>query len=237
MAQEAPSGHVWKVLTCAHCGHQITVLVDCKNRFCPLCSPRRSARIANRLNFLINKIQKRPEFGLKMITLSMANCGDVALGIRQLVSAFRRMRNRRLWKMYVDGGAFVIEVTGRPGNWHPHIHAIVYSRYIPWKSLHKTWSQVSGGNAVFISACSPDAAIKYTTKYISKSVVPAHLQEQLSEALRRFRLFQRFGSWHKVSLPSRLYDHRCEDCGRCDWLAPYQIERHLIGPQVRYSRH
>lgn len=231
MAQTPLIDHQWRTLVCAHCGHEIKVLVDCKNRFCPECSPRRSARIANRLQWLINKIQKRPTWRLKMITLSMANCSDLEFGIKQLVSSFRRLRQRRLWKYNVDGGAFVIEVTGRPGSWHPHIHAIVYSRFIPWKKLWRDWKQCSGGSAVWISSVSSQGAIKYITKYISKSDVPAHLWQQLSIELQRFRLFQRFGSWHNLKLPARIMDYRCESCGSCDWLADVYYE-HI---QRRYA--
>ncbi len=235
MAQNGSVSHEWRNIVCAHCGHEIAVLVDCKNRFCPECAPRRSARIANRLQFLVNKIQKRDRWRLKMITLSMANCSDVQKGIKQLVASFRRLRNRRLWKTHVDGGAFVIEVTGRPGNWHPHIHAVVYSRFIPWKNLWRDWKQCSGGNAVYITATSLEGAIKYITKYISKSAVPSHLWEELSIELRRFRLFQRFGSWHNIALPSRVFDYRCESCGRCDWLADVYYDHIAKRYPVRYG--
>lgn len=234
MAQNNLSDHQWRTLTCCHCGYEISVLVDCNNRFCPDCSPRRAARIASRLTFLINKIQKKPTWGLKMITLSTTNCKQVDSGIRHLIQSFRRLRNRQLWQSHVDGGAFVIEVTGRPGNWHPHIHAIVYSRYIPWKQLHSAWRRVSGGTACFITSCSKEGATRYVTKYITKSDVPSHLLLQLSTELRRFRLFQRFGTWHNIKLPARVYDYRCEACGRSDWLANTYLEHHIGHSFVRH---
>ena len=221
MAQKELPGHEWRTLTCAHCGQNIRVLVDCKNRFCPECSPRRSARIAARLTWLINKIQKKQGWGIKLITLSTSNCVDVDSGIKHLVASFRKMRNRALWQTKVDGGAFVIEITGRPGSWHPHIHAIVYSVFIPWKTLWRDWKQCSGGTAVWISSSTPAAATSHIVKYVSKTAVPLHLQLQLSTELRAFRLFQRFGSWHRLKLPSRLYDHPCEKCGKSDWLYDY----------------
>lgn len=219
MAQESSPEHSWRVLVCAHCGHEIKVLVDCKNRFCSQCAPRRSARISNRLNWLVNHIKPLPGYRLKMITLSTSNCSDIRSGVSHLLKSFRKLRQRTFWREKVEGGGFVIEITGRPGNWHPHIHAVLYSSYMPWRRLWKDWKQVSGGNAVYITSCSPDAAMRYITKYISKSIVPPHLQVQLSMELSRYRLFQRFGSWHGLKLPSRVWDYRCESCGRCDWLA------------------
>lgn len=235
MAQNQISSHQWRTMVCCHCGHEINVLVACKNRFCPDCSPRRSARIASRLTWLINHIQKKPGFGLKLVTLSTANCSDVQSGIKHLLRSFRKLRNRAFWNNYVTGGAFVIEVTGRPGDWHPHIHAVIYARYIPWRLLHKHWKQSSGGNAVWINSVAPSGAIKYITKYISKTNVPAHLQVELSDALRRFRLFQRFGCWHDMRLPSRVWDYRCESCGRSDWLANEILERGVGHSFVRHG--
>lgn len=221
----ATKTHRWRTLTCCHCGHNIKVLIDCNNRFCPACSPRRSARIRSRLGWLIKNMQKKTGFRLKMITLSATNCSDVQQGIVHLVASFRKMRNRALFKNHVDGGAFVIEVTGRPGHWHPHIHAIIYSRYIPWRALWRDWKQCSGGNAVWITSVAPSAAAAYITKYISKSAVPVPLQIELSEQLKQFRLFQRFGCWHNLKLPSRVYDYKCEQCGGSDWLADRDFKK------------
>lgn len=235
MAQNQLSDHQWRTMVCCHCGHEISVLVDCRNRFCPDCSPRRSARIASRLTWLINHIEKQPGAGLKLITLSTANCSDVRLGIAHLIKSFRKLRNRAFWGRYVYGGAFVIEVTGRPGDWHPHIHAVVYSLYLPQKKLSQGWRKVSGGTACWINSVAPSKAAHYVTKYISKSNVPSHLLLQLSDELRRFRLFQRFGSWHNLKLPARIYDYRCESCGRSDWLANEVIENHMSHSWTRYG--
>lgn len=224
MAQENPPAHEFRTLTCAHCGFQIRVSIDCKFRFCSICAPRRSARIARRLAFLILNTEKIDNYRFKMLTLSMSNCSDIEAGIQALVSNFRRLRYRALWKRYVVSGAFVIEVTGRPGNWHPHIHAIIYSRFIPWRKLASTWKQISGGSGCHITAVDPNKAAAYVNKYISKSQVPNHLQRPLSDALRRFRLFQRFGAWHSLRIPRRLYDYPCDNCKKTDWLSSQQID-------------
>lgn len=235
MAQNLSPDHQWRTLVCCHCGHEISVLVDCKNRFCPDCSPRRSARIASRLVWLINHIDKKPQYGLKLLTLSTENCSDVQAGIKELLASFRKLRNRAFWRQYVAGGAFVIEITGNTNSWHPHIHAVIYSKYIPWRLIHKHWKRASGGNAVWINSVAPSRAISYITKYISKTNVPAHLQVELSEALKSFRLFQRFGCWHNLKLPARIWDYRCESCGRSDWLANEVIENAIGIGWVRHG--
>lgn len=188
---------------------------------------RRSRRIRNRLQHLFDKNEKIPKAGLKMITLSNTNCSSLDDGIRDLVKSFRRLRQRVAWKQYVFGGAYVIEVKGRPGSWHPHIHAIVYSYYIPWARLRSAWRQVSGGTAVWVNKIDGDMALSYVTKYITKADVPPALMDDVGRSLARFRLFTRFGSWHNILLPKLVYDTPCARCGRSIWVVDIQIERFM----------
>ncbi len=217
--------HDYRTLFCRHCGHTIKVRVDCGHRFCPICAKRRAFRIRHRLQHLFTKIKHEPKAGVKMLTLSKANCSELNVGIKDLVASFRRLRQRALWKHYVIGGAFIIEIKGRPGNWHPHIHAVIYAYYIPWARLRSAWRQVSSGTAVWISAVSNDRALNYVTKYITKCDVPAALLDDVSASLRRYRLFTRFGDWHSITIPKRVFDNPCEHCGDIDWILDLTIDR------------
>lgn len=231
MNQDRQSSHGWRRLWCMRCGHTIDVLVDCGRRFCPTCARRRARRIQNRLQYLFDKIQIQPKAGLKMLTLSTKNCQSLEPGIRHLVSSFRRLRQRALWKHYVIGGAFIIEVKGRPGNWHPHIHAVMYSYYIPWGRLRDAWRAVSGGTAVWISNIGPSQAKQYVTKYVTKSDIPPALQDEVSDALRHFRLFLRFGAWHNIILPKLKFDCPCQHCGQVDWMIDVELNRRIKHPE------
>ena len=215
--------HGFRTLYCGKCGHMIAVRIDCGHRFCPLCSRRRARRVRNRLQALLQKNKKVPKAGVKLLTLSKANCKDLPSGIKDLVASFRRLRQRALWKHYVLGGAFVIEIKGRPGNWHPHIHAIIYSYYIPWARLRAAWRQCSGGTAVWISSVSNDRAVGYVTKYITKCDMPPALLDGVSSALRLFRLFTRFGCWHNIVLPALKFDCPCQQCNTTDWMVDFKI--------------
>lgn len=236
MNRSTQNSHGWRRLYCMRCGHSIDVLVDCGKRFCPDCSRRRARRIQNRLQALFNKIQIQPRAGLKMITLSTPNCTRLQPGIRHLVSSFRRLRQRSLWKHYVIGGAFVIEVKGRPGNWHPHIHAIIYSYYLPWRRLWHAWTLVSGGTAVWISNIAPSQAKRYVTKYVTKCDMPPALQDEVSDALRHFRLFTRFGAWHNIVLPKLKFDCPCQECGHSDWMVDIELNQRIKHPEYRPSQ-
>lgn len=217
------SEHNWRTLYCAFCGATNQVIVDCGHRFCPFCGKRRAARIRDRLNFLLKSCQKFPKARLKMLTLSTTNCADLDAGIKHLVSSFRRLRQRRIWQRHVYGGAFVIEIKGSPGSWHPHIHAIIYSYFIPWAALRSAWHHVSQGTAVWISDISDDRAKGYVTKYLTKPDVDAVYLDQVSTSLRSFRLFSRFGDWHSIIIPKYVYDPPCKQCGRSDWVIDWKM--------------
>lgn len=227
MADQVLYNHGWRFLFCTKCGHRIRVLVDCGHRFCPNCSRRRARRVRNRLQALIDKNEHFPKARLKMLTVSQPNCVHLDDGIKKLVAAFRRLRQRALWDRYVFGGAFVIEVKGRPGNWHPHIHAVIYSYRIPWRRLRSSWRQCSGGTACWISNVTADKAKNYITKYMTKTDLPSALIDDVSTSLRRFRLFTRFGSWHNIVLPKMIMDTPCDSCGSSEWIVDFEIDRML----------
>jgi hypothetical protein len=220
-----PQDHGWRTLYCEHCGHMIKAIVDCGHRFCPFCCRRRLRRIRAIMDSLFAKIEQKPKAGLKMITLSTSNCKELEPGVDHLVSSFRRLRQRVVWKSYVIGGCFVIEIKGRPGNWHPHIHAIVYAYYIPWSRLRAAWRQCSGGLAVWINAVTNARAKYYVTKYTTKPEIPAALADTVSTALRRYRLFTRFGDWHNIAIPPPRFETPCERCGHKDWIVDFTLDR------------
>ncbi len=225
MLDQDCSDHRWRQVYCVFCGHTIRAIVDCGRRFCPFCSYRRACRIRPILAHLLKSSKNVPGARIKMLTVSVANCSDLDAGVRHLIKSFRRLRQRSVWKRHVFGGAFVIEITGKPGNWHPHIHVIMHSYYFPWSLLRAAWFDVSGGAAVWIADVSDSKAKWYVTKYVTKPDVPAACLDVVSAALRRYRLFNRFGSWHNIALPRSLKVHPCPSCGRYDWMVDYEIDR------------
>jgi hypothetical protein len=162
---------------------------------------------------------------LKMITLSKTNCRDLDSGVADLIRSFRRLRQRRLWKDHVDGGAVVIEIKGNPGFWHPHLHILCWSRWLPWLQLHAAWKSVSDGLGCYIQNVGQDTAIRYVTKYVTKTDLPDRDQQAVGKVLIRYRLFQRFGSWHHIFIPKLKSDYPCPNCGESDWICDWQLDR------------
>lgn len=158
-----------------------------------------------------------------MITLSVPNCSDLSDGIDELLRCFRRLRQRSYWKNNVDGGAFVIEVKGNPGNWHPHIHAIVASHYLNWNKLHQSWNQVSGGLSVYISNIPKTAIVNYILKYLTKPSVSLNLLQDVAFSLKSKRLFQPFGSWHSPFNKLPKIHCVCSKCGSASFEPVYYV--------------
>lgn len=225
MGKSAPDPHSLRRLFCSGCGFSIDVPIDCGNRFCSVCAPRRAFRVRNRLRWLLDKCPPPPGYSLKMITLSVPNCKDLDVGVRHLIKSFRRLRSRKFWFKNVIGGATIIEVKGRPNNWHPHLHVLCYSLWLDWYKLKPDWAAVSGGEACYISNLDTDTALRYVTKYITKADVPEFLEYDVGRVLNRFRLFQRFGSWHGIKLPKKLHDYPCPSCTRTIWVSDIQVSR------------
>lgn len=227
--------HEFRQITCLQCGHTITIPVYCGNRFCPVCSAPRLSRVRRRLNWIVDHVSPPRGYGIKFLTLTLRNESDLPIMLSHLVRAFRKLRQRAFWKQYVLGGAFVLEVTGRPGNWHAHIHAVIEARFIPYDTFVRLWLKISGSRGVWIEKLPKKNVIGYLTKYLTKSSVPADITDDVSECLAGLRLFQPFGSWYAVNLTFQTKKPGCPSCGSHDWMPSDILYRQLekCGVRVR----
>lgn len=157
-------------------------------------------------------------YDLKHLTLTIRNMQDLPQMLKHLVGAFRRLRQRKLWKSNVEGGAFVLEVTGAPGNWHAHIHAVLYCRWIGWESLRDSWRSVSGSPGVYIQRIPRLEVVRYLTKYITKPASESAEEGAALNALKGYRLFQPFGCWLKVLREYIPEPFLCPNCKARDWI-------------------
>ena len=205
-------GHFFTSVICMACGTTITVPVYCGNRFCQICSRARRGRVYRRLKFMLDNMQKIRGYSLKMLTFTISNQADLPAMLQVLVKSFRILRSRAWWKNSVEGGAFVLEVTGRPGNWHAHIHTLCSCRYLPWDSLRALWFRISGGRGVYISQCHGTTHAAYLTKYITKTDAPDQVSAEIAANLKGFRLFQPFGSWFKIIKNFPKHHPACKRC-------------------------
>lgn len=228
------SYHFFQTIICTHCGHEIKIPVYCGNRFCPVCSVPRLARVKRRLKFLVKNSTIPRGAGFKHLTLTIRNQDDLPKMLQDIVRSFRRLRQRAAWKNRVKGGAFVLEVTGRPGNWHAHIHAIIVAYYFPFDHLLKLWKAVSSGQGVYIQKKPESQVISHLCKYLSKPDVPDLVLDEVSAELKSYRMFQPFGCWFKLM---KLYVDKkpgCPECKSHSWL-PYDIFYNSLTTKYRYG--
>ncbi|MBA7646327.1 hypothetical protein ES703_54089 [subsurface metagenome] len=206
--------HSFRTIVCTHCGYKISVPIYCGNRFCPVCSVPRLLRVRRRLDWICLNITPPSGYDFKFLTLTIRNQSDLPEMLALLVKSFRRLRQRAVWKQYVRGGAFVLEVTGRPGNWHAHLHAVIEARYFPYDKILNAWRKVSGSIGVWIKRLPKKSIVGYLTKYLSKCSVPENLTDDVSDSVSGFRLFQPFGTWYAVNLTFQMPKPGCPECGK-----------------------
>jgi len=215
--------HDWMTLLCSYCGHKIKVPVYCGNRFCPICCVPRNKRVRLRLKWILSHIQKRRTAGIKHLTLTIRSESDLPAMIKHIMKAFRRLRQTKYWKHSVFGGAYIVEITGRPGNWHAHIHAAIHSYWMDWHKILRMWKQVSDGQGVYIQAIPVKATINHLLKYLSKGAEPTQVELLKAQALKHVRLFQPFGEWHAVNSTYVKPTYKCTECGQASFLPDFML--------------
>lgn len=221
-ANTAPHG--FRRLYCSTCGHALDVPISCGDRFCASCAPARAARIRRRLSYLLHNFAPPPGQFFAMITLSIQNHEKLDQQCQRLVAAFRRLRQRRSWKRHVSGGATIIEIKKNESGWHAHLHVLCYMSWFDWHYLHFEWTLISGGIGVYITRPSHDKALGYVTKYVTKSDLDDSAKQEASKALRKYRLFQRFGLWQGYKIPKLKSDFPCPQCHRVEWIYIHNTE-------------
>lgn len=228
-----PVDHDFRVIVCQHCGYELTVPIYCGNRFCNVCSAPRLSRVRKRLNWICASLTPPRGYGFKHLTLTLRNESDLPIMLSHLVRAFRKLRQRAFWKQHVLGGAFVLEVTGRPGNWHAHLHMIIESRYIPYHKLLQLWLKVSGSRGVWIANIPKGKIVGYLTKYLSKSSVPLEITDEVARNLNGLRLFQPFGTWYAISQTYRAEPTGCPVCKHSCWFPSEILYRQLDSSSIK----
>lgn len=222
--------HEYITIFCVECDHKVHVPVFCGDRFCEVCSVVRRSRIRNRIKFLINNVEFVSGSRLKHLTLTIPNQTDLPKMLRNLTKSFRRLRHTAFWKNNVRGGCFVLEITGANGNWHGHIHSLIDAYFIQWETLRNLWIRFSGGRGVWLSVIPKSQAIRYLTKYLSKPDTNTAGLQDISRALKSYRMFQPFGNWYKLS--HKYIKPRCP-CSKCGSRNSFELYAMYYGGQIR----
>lgn len=209
--------HEFTSVFCSHCGYTIPVPVYCGNRFCPVCSNHRNRLIRHKLHTFVSRQHLAKYDSYKFLTLTVKDDPDLQRMTKELITAFRRLRQRSFWRKNVRGGASIIEVKpGRTG-WHVHLHIVIESGYLPFKILLEEWKAVSTGQGVYIKVLHDSQVVSYLTKYLTKDQCTESEQKRITIVLKGVRLFQPFGSWHKPIAAIKRLTFECPECQNDCW--------------------
>jgi len=172
----------------------------CNSRICPSCRKARQAELARSLEKALGGLDA-PKF----LTLTLRSSDEpLADQIAHLKASFRRLRQQGLWKSCCAGGVYLIEVTwnSHRNQWHPHIHAIIDSKYIPHRELSGHWKQASGLSSVvdIRMIASKRALASYLSSYVTKGSslekIPARKIAEFAHSVAGSRLVHTFGLLH-----------------------------------------
>jgi len=169
----------------------------CNSRLCPYCSNARTGNVASQMQTLVE-----PWPDKKHLVLTVKSSDQpLRTQLRSLIRWFAKLRRTKLWKTKVARGVYTLEVTVNPrtGLWHPHLHCIISSEYLPHKALQYAWHKITdGSDVVWIEAVKNTySMVMELCKYLgkpSKSYLWTDNQiRQYAEAIHGMRMLQGFG--------------------------------------------
>jgi hypothetical protein len=178
-----------------------------------------AAARATELEYMVERM-RHPLF----VTLTMKNVCSISFAdIRKIRRAFGKLRARKLWKSRTRGGVVTVEVTNIGHGWHPHLHAVIDSEWLAWKTpapyrsmprenklklfkaaaveLETTWAKLLGQQtaSVKVKRCSKMGIAKEVAKYTVKNedlVQSEGSAGDLIRAIEGTRSLTTFGTLH-----------------------------------------
>ena len=124
----------------------------CKNRFCPVCSWRRTRNITGQLKEAFTAIQEKEKIATLFLTLTVTNpdVKDLKATVAHMNKSFQRMSETKRFKNAILGYFKSIEILGDKtpnGQAHPHFHILLVvkenyfkkSDYINQKEFLQMW--------------------------------------------------------------------------------------------------
>ena len=191
-------GKLWIVWTCGTCEREYRAPYRCDERICLTCAKRRRAKLIAKHRAAIAGM-RWPAF----ITLTRKNVTgpELRATLRDLVQRFHAMRRLAGWRGKVNAwGLWTMEVTfnEKDGTFHPHLHAIIETAWMPAGLLAKMWEiGFTNIRRVRDARLASLELLKYVTK--APQGTPDAALEVIGAAFARIRGVQPFGKARKRS--------------------------------------
>lgn len=196
---------MFSVLTSGHCAPQSETF-HCSSRHCPFCA---AIRAQERINDYLPKAEafythNASVTPVHLVLTQKHRKGEQLLdSIIRLLKAFRKLIRRAFWKKHCgEGGVYAVEFTvGRDGNWHTHLHCLVFRReFFHVSKLRREWHQVTGDSVNFkiIPIDTLSGGLEEIIGYISKpkdvsKFTVDHVRQMLD--IKGVRMFAAFGDF------------------------------------------
>jgi len=182
----------------------------CKLRWCPLCQAV-DRFYAKTSTLLWLRKQASPKFLTLTLRHSMA---PLSHQVDSLYYYFKQLRKTKLWKDNVAGGIWFFQMTQNDvdGRWHPHLHIVMQSKYIPQADLSRLWLRITKGSPVVDIRCvhNPQQAADYVSRYCTSPIkltdLDFHACVDLVDELHGRRLVGTFGTAHGLRLKAGKRD-------------------------------
>lgn len=184
----------------------------CRHRLCPFCSKAKATTISNNLFHWVKSLD-RP----KLLTLTLQHTNaPLDDQLDHLYTFFRRWRLRQPMKSHIKGGVWFVQLTRNDdkGQWHPHLHVVLDSAFLPHSTLAAAWKNVTHTSDILdIRAIkSPEKAASYVARYVSRpaSYTKLDLQHRIEVhlAFEHRRMCGAFGTAHLAKLLARPKTNR-----------------------------
>jgi len=168
----------------------------CRLRWCPMCSKLKSYFVYLSVTGWLQQINEP-----KLLTLTLRHSNSsLYQQINDIYYFFRQLRKIRWLKKAIRGGIwfFQIKWIERTKSWHPHLHVLLDSAFLPQSELSETWCKVTHGSYIvdIRTVRDPEETAKYVSRYVSRpaelSSLTLSLAKQVFHALHGKRLA---GSW------------------------------------------
>jgi len=136
----------------------------CRDRFCPMCSWRKTLKLYSQVSQIIPYIEK--DYKCLFLTLTIPNCqeDEFAQTVDRLMQAWYKLTHNKKWKKVIKGFFRVLEVTRNNKMWsksyktlHPHFHVILvvpksYGKnngdYFTQKEFLEMWRSAYGDESI-----------------------------------------------------------------------------------------
>lgn len=185
-------------------GHIKVASKRCSLRWCPLCIRTKRYIITQSVKSWLLSV-KRPKF----LTLTLKHTtAPLADQINNLYRFWSTLRRRPKFRKRVFGGVWFFQVkrSKNDGNWHPHIHVLLDSLYVPHSQLVSMWEEITHGSKIVDIRPVKDGkkAVDYVARYAS---APCRLSDfslddsiEIFDSLHGRRVCGTFGSAKGVKL-------------------------------------